>query len=124
MAGVIGLGVDIAVLYILEPSMGWYLARVFSFLAAATTTWLFNSRITFKLAPNSHAVTSWVQQYLHYLTTMLVGGIVNYTVYAAVVHWVHIDGAALLGVALGSCSGMTLNFLSARHLVFRSAPSK
>jgi len=29
--------------------------------------------------------------------------------------------APALGVALGSCAGLAVNFLSARHLVFKSA---
>jgi putative flippase GtrA len=117
--------------------LGWYLARVFSFLAAATTTWWFNWRYTFatedpagqadarrdsvavlplSVAQRTAAV---IQQYLHYLATMLVGGAVNYAVYALTLQWTQLPGAALLGVALGSVAGMGFNFLSARYWVFR-----
>ena len=34
VAGVIGLGVDVGVLYLAAPLLGWYAARVLSFLAA------------------------------------------------------------------------------------------
>jgi putative flippase GtrA len=121
LVGVLGFAVDVAVLYALEPLMGWYLARVFSFWAAASATWWFNRRYTFVHAnsavkPPPSAV---VKEYTHYLATMLVGGAVNYAVYAAVMHWLSVPGAALIGVALGSCAGLVLNYLSAKFLVFR-----
>ena len=45
--GVVGFGVDVAVLYLVAPLLGWYGARVLSFIAAATATWALNRRYTF-----------------------------------------------------------------------------
>ena len=42
IAGVLGFVVDAGALYLLAPFLGWYGARVLSFWAAATATWLFN----------------------------------------------------------------------------------
>ncbi|MDD0840987.1 GtrA family protein [Curvibacter sp. HBC61] len=117
VAGVIGLGVDTAVLYALAPWLGWYGARVVSFLSAATATWWLNRRFAF--ASPSPLTEPWWRQYLKYLLSMTVGGLVNYAVYVATLQWVPIDGAALLGVALGSIGGLGFNFVSARYLVFR-----
>ncbi|UVH57239.1 GtrA family protein [Variovorax paradoxus] len=118
LVGVIGLVVDVVVLYLLAPLLGWYGARVVSFLAAATTTWAFNRRYTF--APSASAGRSLWREYLGYLATMAAGAVLNYGAYVLTLHWVEGRWAAALGVALGSLAGMSANFLSARYLVFRS----
>jgi putative flippase GtrA len=119
VAGVIGLVVDTAVLYALAPWLGWYAARVVSFLSAATATWYLNRRFAFAQAADASAEPLW-RQYTKYLLSMTVGGLVNYAVYVATLHWLHFDGAALLGVALGSVGGLGFNFVSARYLVFKA----
>ncbi|SOD21582.1 Putative flippase GtrA (transmembrane translocase of bactoprenol-linked glucose) [Variovorax sp. YR752] len=118
LVGVIGLVVDVVVLYLLAPLLGWYGARVVSFLAAATTTWAFNRRYTF--AASTSAGSSLWREYLGYLATMAAGAVLNYGAYVLTLHWVEGRWAAALGVALGSLAGMSANFLSARYLVFRS----
>ena len=117
--GVVGLGVDVAVLYLAAPALGWYVARGISFLAAASTTWALNRHYTFSARSSN---TSIWREYLGYLATMLAGAALNYAVYVATLHWV---GATTpwvpaLGVALGSIAGLAINFLSARHLVFKA----
>lgn len=115
VVGVIGLGVDLGVLYLLAPLFGWYGARVISFLAAASTTWALNRRFTFAHRPSGVSIG---REYLGYLLTMLGGALVNYTTYVLTLHWIAGPWAPALGVALGSCAGLAVNFLSARHLVF------
>jgi len=115
VAGAVGFVVDAGVLYALAPWLGWYAARVLSFLAAASVTWLFNRRYTFAAA---RPPSLW-REYLAYLGAMLGGAAVNYAIYALTLHLAHGPWAALLGVALGSLGGMAVNYLSARHLVFR-----
>jgi putative flippase GtrA len=117
IVGVIGLVVDLAVLYLLAPMLGWYGARVVSFLAAATTTWALNRRFTFSGRQSGASI---VREYAHYLLTMVAGAMVNYTVYVFTLHWLGGTWAPAIGVALGSCAGLAVNFLSARHLVFKS----
>ncbi len=117
VVGVIGLGVDVGVLYLAAPVLGWYAARVLSFLAAATTTWALNRRYTFSARQSD---TSIGREYLRYLASMLGGAVLNYAAYVATLHWVGGRWAPALGVALGSCAGLTANFLSARHLVFKA----
>ena len=117
LAGVIGLGVDVGVLYLAAPLLGWYAARVLSFLAAATATWSLNRRYAFATR-NSGA--SLAREYAGYLLTMLGGAVVNYGVYVFVLHSLAGPWVPALGVALGSCAGLALNFLAARQLVFKS----
>ncbi|MET3498045.1 GtrA family protein [Variovorax boronicumulans] len=116
--GAAGFVVDVAVLYLLAPLLGWYGARVVSFLAAATATWALNRRYTF--ADRRASDASVLREYLGYLVTMLGGAVVNYGAYVLVLHWASGAWAPAAGVALGSCAGLVVNFLSARYLVFRA----
>jgi putative flippase GtrA len=114
IAGGLALLLDVAVLYLVKPWLGLYAARVLSFLAAATFTWMFNRHITFD-GPRMGSVGS---EYLRYLSSMLLGGAVNYAVYAGSVQaFESIAVQPAWGVALGSLAGMVLNFLSARRIM-------
>ena len=123
VVGAIGFVVDLGALYLLAPHLGWYGGRVASFIAAATATWLLNRYVTFRARPSG---TSVAREYAHYMLTMLGGALVNYAAYALTLHWA--GGAAswvpALGVAVGSCAGLSVNFLSARYLVFRSTDKR
>ena len=115
VTGAIGFVVDVSVLYLLAPVFGWYAARVLSFLAAATATWALNRRYTF--APKEGV--SIAREYLSYLVTMLGGAAVNYAAYVLVLHWLSGPYAPALGVAAGSIARLGVNFLAARHLIFK-----
>ena len=117
VVGAIGFLVDLGVLYLLAPYLGWYGARVVSFIAAATTTWVCNRHFTFS---GRQSGASLLREYAHYMLTMLAGALVNYTAYVITLHWVGGPLAPALGVAIGSCAGLVVNFLSARHIVFRT----
>jgi putative flippase GtrA len=116
VVGAIGFGVDLGVLYLLAPYLGWYGARVISFLAAATATWALNRNFTFRERRSGGSI---LREYTHYLLTMVGGALVNYAAYVLTLHWVGGPLAPALGVAIGSCAGLAVNFLSARHLVFK-----
>jgi HAD superfamily hydrolase (TIGR01484 family) len=120
VVGVAGLLVDLAVLFLLAPLLGWYAARVLSFLAAASATWWLNRRFTFVEA-GAAPRTSIGQEYLRYLGSMLGGAVLNYGAYLLVLHWIGGSLGATLGVMAGSCAGLFSNFFAARHLVFRPA---
>ena len=81
--GVAGLVVDVGVLYALAPWLDWYLARLVSFLCAATATWALNRRFTFQ-ARQAEPPSRVARQYLGYLSAMAVGGAINYACYVAV----------------------------------------
>jgi len=120
IAGFIGLGADIAVLYVLAPEFGWYAARVLSFLVAATTTWGINRQYAFRpVTPPSPGQQKWVHEYARYLLSMAVGGAANYATYALVLHTVAVPQAPWIGVASGSAMGLAFNFAAARIWVFR-----
>ena len=112
LAGILGLLVDIAVLYaMLALGAGLYAGRIVSFLAAVAMTWVVNRHFTFA-APAS----PW-----RYLAAMSGGALVNLAAYSLSLQllpqqpW--LPGAA---VALGSLAGLSVNFVSAKFFVFKS----
>jgi putative flippase GtrA len=118
VVGAIGFVVDLGALYLMAPHLGWYGGRVASFIAAATATWLLNRHLTFRARPSGISVA---REYAHYMLTMLGGALVNYAVYVLTLHRVAGAWGPALGVAVGSCAGLVVNFLSARYWVFRPA---
>lgn len=119
LAGVAGLAVDVAVLYLaLALGLGFYAGRVVSFLCAVFATWQINRRYTFAVA-GAAPVSLWREWWL-YLAAMMAGGVVNYAAYSATIAlgpratlW------PMLAVAVGSLAGMAVNFASAKLLVFK-----
>jgi len=116
LVGVIGFGVDVGVLYGFAPLLGWHGASVVSFVAVASATWVLNRHYTFK--PQIGVRTIWLE-YAMYMLTMLGGATVNFGIYALTLNWLNVSGAAALGVAFGSVSGMGVNFLAARYFIFK-----
>lgn len=58
------------------------------------------------------------------MTNAFLGGAAfNYAVYAATPRFADVPHAAALGVALGSVTGLAVNFLTARFLIFSRAPT-
>jgi putative flippase GtrA len=115
VSGCLALLVDIGVLYLCKPWLGVYGGRALSFLCAATFTWLFNRTITFK---GPRPASSVLAEYLAYLSTMLLGGAINYGAYALSLRALDIAWAQpALSVAIGSLVSMGFNFVSARRVI-------
>lgn len=118
IGGVVGFIVDSGLLYVLIAlGLNPYIARVPSFLCAATSTWLVNRYWTFADRRGMRRSAEWGR----YLVAMLVGGAVNYATYA----WLLSSSATVrawpvLGVAAGSLVGMVVNYLSSHFWVFRA----
>lgn len=117
VAGVAGLVVDVAVLYLaLALGLGFYAGRVVSFPCAVFATWQINRRYTF--APDA-GVSLWRQWWL-YLMAMLGGGAVNYAAYSAAIAFGPRTALwPMAAVAIGSIAGMGVNFAGAKFLVFK-----
>ena len=118
IAGGAGFVVDTAVLYALKGALGPYGARVISFLVAVVATWLINRSFAFRAQRGEH-LPIW-REFLHYLGAMILGGAVNYAVYAVLVATIPLFAEYLiLAVAGGVAAGMVVNFLLADKLVFK-----
>lgn len=117
LVGFIGFIVDSGVLYLLKSSLGLYYGRLFSFLSAVLTTWLLNRHLTFSQRASGLTLS---QEFSRYLGLMLGGGVVNYLSYALLVYYVEfVARQPVWGVAVGSCAGMMVNYLSSRFFIFR-----
>ena len=117
VAGIIGFLVDVGVLYLLKGWLGLYASRVFSFLSAAFSTWLFNRAVTFRGRRSGHSAG---KELGIYLALMTIGGSVNYGVFALLVSRMSIAAQhPAIGVAAGSLAGMAVNLITSRFLLFR-----
>jgi putative flippase GtrA len=118
VVGVVGLVVDTVVLYAaLALGAGLYSGRVVSYLAAASTTWALNRRFTFE----SHESQSKLAQWAKFLAANSVGGLVNYSVYAALVSASPLVASMpVIAVCAGSIAGLAVNFTLSRKFVFRN----
>ncbi len=116
--GVVGFLVDVGVLYAVAGCLGWYGARVVSFLSAATVTWLLNKRFSFSAGVRNLKGAASQTRYVSFVLGMLIGAMVNWLVYIGFVALVAMPGAAAAGVALGSLSGMYFNFFFCKKMRF------
>lgn len=120
VAGTIAFMVDASVVLVLTAlGMSPYVARVFSFTAAATTTWVINTRVTFKDERQPLSFGRWCT----YMVTMLGGLSVNYATYALVLHLAGGPSPTqlvlLAGVAAGAIVGLVVNYTVCRMWLFR-----
>lgn len=117
LAGGAGFVVDTAVLNALKGALGLYGARVVSFVCAVVTTWLINRTFAFK--GQTGDVPLW-REFVTYLGAMILGGLVNYAIFAALVATIQLVAVnPVIGVAGGVIGGMMVNYLLADRLVFR-----
>ena len=126
IVGVIGFGVDVAVLLVVltgfgleaRGETGLLVARVPSFLAAATVTWALNRAFTFRAADTGRPERQWAK----FIAANSVGGLVNYGAYSLCVIQVALFAEhPELAVAIGSLAGMVFNFTASKYVVFRGA---
>ena len=93
-----------------------YGARVVSFLVATTAAWWLNRTFTFHDA----GCERWERQWARFMAANLVGGAVNYAVFAVMIAtWPLAQAYPLLALAAGSASGVFFNFTAYRRYVFR-----
>jgi putative flippase GtrA len=118
IVGTLGFAVDAALLYLClhGTGLGLYGGRLVSYLVAATTTWYFNRKFTFTGSDESAPMRQWMR----FVTTNGLGGLINYGTYSFVVaYWGAVPLVPLIGVAVGSISGLGVNFTASRLFVFK-----
>lgn len=121
VSGTAGFLVDAGLLAVLVSGLGLdpYLARIPSFLAAVTTTWLINRHWTFADRRRGGRLGA---EWRRYLLAMSGGAAVNYGVYALLLATVSLVAAwPVLGVAAGSLAAMVVNFASSSRWIFPAA---
>jgi len=121
VGGVGGLIIDAGIVQMLVSLAGWnpYIARVLSFLIAATFTWWWSRNYTFA-ARQSHRSAH--AEWLHWMALMSIGAAINYGVYALLlVNFSILHRWPAIGAAAGSAVAAFVNFAAARGLLFRGA---
>jgi putative flippase GtrA len=114
--GAAGFAVDASVLYAaLYLGLGLYAGRALSYLSAVTFTWALNRRFTFARSLTVGRGTQWRR----FAVSQLSGAVINLSVYASLVRMSHYCADhPVIGVAVGSLMGLTVNYLAARRYVF------
>ncbi|CAK0761662.1 GtrA family protein [Azospirillaceae bacterium] len=118
MVGVVGLVVDSCALILTISVFGLdpYTGRLASFMVAVTTTWFLNRLFTFCKDYETPIYRQWGM----FVAANSLGGVINYSVYAALVtSWPLVASAPYLGVAAGSLSGLIFNYTASKKFVFR-----
>ncbi|TDI58677.1 MAG: GtrA family protein [Alphaproteobacteria bacterium] len=122
LVGTAGFLVDWATLSLALNALGldFYTGRVVSFLVAATFTWASNRQFTFRQAAKDSPARQWQR----FVGVNLVGGLVNYAIYAAMVYnFDLVQSWPVIGIAAGSSAGLALNYTGSRLLVFGKSRS-
>lgn len=119
LVGSIGFIVDAGVLHILVSGHGTdpYASRLFSYLLAASCTWVLNRHFTFRAYGAAQIHLEWMR----YVTLNALGGAMNYATYALCLLTIDIiRNYPVLGVMVGSAVGLIINFSASKYLVFRT----
>ncbi|NTV69244.1 MAG: GtrA family protein [Azonexaceae bacterium] len=117
LVGGVGFFIDAGILQLLVAlaDINPYTARVFSFIFAASGTWIMNRRFTFQVRHRANHA-----EWLRYIGLMVIGAIANYGVFVICVKLDLFPISFLwLAVAIGSIAGLGVNYTSSK-LVFRS----
>jgi putative flippase GtrA len=94
-------------------------ARFVSFSVAVVATWLVNRAWTFKAHPATGG-GALLREFAGYLAVQSVGFAANFSVYTAMVIGIPaLNGRLLPPAVAGTAVGMIVNYLGAKHLVFR-----
>jgi putative flippase GtrA len=120
VVGTAAFVLDAGVLTVVTRAWGLdlYSGRAVSFVCAATFTWFMNRTLTFPQAARGRFASQWAL----FLGANVLGGAVNFGVYAALIATV--TWAAkypVCAVAAGSLSGLLFNFNLSRKYVFRGS---
>lgn len=124
LVGAGGYAVDAAVLALATHwlAMGPYGGRVLSIFVAMSFTWLGNRYLTFA-GRRARGAAAIAREWLKFIGANAVGALVNYGVYAGLVHsgpppW----DDKYLAQFVGVMAGLIFNFTLSRFFVFRAPP--
>ncbi|HNR91878.1 MAG TPA: GtrA family protein [Dokdonella sp.] len=118
VGGVLGFVVDAGIVQALVAGLGWnpYGARLLSFLVAATVTWLFNRRFTFREERHYGLFGEWAR----WMAAMSGGFAVNYAAYSfCIFHSPTMRALPALAVAVGSLAGFAVNYVASKWWIYR-----
>ncbi|HVY17895.1 MAG TPA: GtrA family protein [Rhodopila sp.] len=116
LVGLVGLVIDTATVYATRGTLGLYGAGIVAYFAAATVNWALNRSFTFRGRGSGPMHRQWAM----FLTTNLLGFVLNRSVYALLVTFMPLAAAQpVIATSAGAIAGMFVNFGVSRRLVFR-----
>lgn len=116
VVGAVGFVCNVAVVYALRAALGLYAAGAAAYVVAASVTWLFNRRWTFRDGTRRPMLAQW----LLYLAANAFGFAIYYAVYAASIGFVALCAREpAVAVALGAALSLLVNFFASQRVVFR-----
>ncbi len=119
--GLLGFVVDFSVLTsIVDLGVNKIGGKFVSFAVAVVATWLVNRLWTFRA--HEGPKRSLAREFGSYLTVQSVGFAANFSVYSALIYAAPVKNEhlqLLLGSVAGTAAGLMINYLGAKHLVFR-----
>ncbi len=115
--GVAGAAVDIATVYASMAALGLYVAGLFAYFAAVTTTWALNRAWTFAGRGSGGLLRQWAL----FVAANGVGFVLNRGTFAALVTLVPVCAQyPIIAILAGVGAGMFANFNLSRSVVFRA----
>ena len=106
--GTLGFLTDSGVFYICNLLLGNFYSRLISFFIAVVFTYIFNKRVTFNIEKSE---CFW-KEFPAYFCSMIAGGLVNLLMFFILVYFYNFfSERQLLAIAIGSLSGLSINFL-------------
>lgn len=121
LVGVAGFLVDATVLFIALHGLQLdaYSGRALSFLCAASFTWWGNRNLTFRETAATRG-TGMRREWIKFISANAFGGTINYALYATLVSFAPPPFSnPFAALAAGAITGLSFNFLAAKHIVFR-----
>lgn len=122
LIGTLGLCVDLITLYFTSKFFDFIFARLISFIFAVITTWILNRNITFEAANLLYSDDSiyilYLTEFIKYLITNSLGGIINLSTYYFLITYDKIDVGIYIATILGGGAGLILNFILSKIIVF------
>ena len=116
VVGLCGFCVDTATVYALRAWLGLYGAGLAAFVVASTATWALNRAWTFRGLGAGAAHRQW----LRFLAATSLGFVLNRGAYVILISVSALCVAyPILATAAGAVSGMGVNFVLSRRVVFR-----
>lgn len=120
VVGTVGFLMDTATVYALRHPLGLYGAGAVSYLTAASANWLLNRSWTFRQRRERHPGGAWHREWGLFLLANLAGFVLNRGMYFTLIATSPLCRAVpVIPVGAGALTGMLLNFILSRALVFR-----
>jgi putative flippase GtrA len=118
LVGVVGFLIDAALLVLAHDllMLEWPIARLVSFIAAATVTWLLNRSLTFA----ARAGRATIEQWRRYVAVNGAGAALNLTVFMLLIYLAPpLADRPIVALALAAAVALAFNFLGTRAIVFK-----